>query len=384
MNFKAINFKILIPIIILAITSLITLFGLIPRLELMEYLSNGDEFNFVVKQFIGFGIGFSIIIFIQFIDLKQVNVFVNIGYYTLLVMLFILVAGIPGTASLVKNINGARGWFEFPIIGMSIQPVEFMKIFIFFKLALVCAEYKESNWDDTKLFMHFLVYAGLPVLFVLFQPDLGGVMLLAIPSFVMFLVSMKSKKHVMIIVAATLSILVVSVFLLANPDTQAFIVDHTPLYSYQLSRINSWTDPFTQTGGFQLQQSLVLMGSAGPFGHGFGYTGIYLPEPHTDVIYPAFVGMFGWIAGVVLIFIYGYLIVQVFNVVNKTSVLAFKYLCIGYGSLLIVQVFENIGMMIGMLPITGIVLPFMSYGLSALITYSAIFGLLINISFDKP
>ncbi len=384
MNLKALNFKIIIPVLLICTASLITLAGLIPQLDQLNYLASGNNYIFLIKQSIGMFVGFIFIILILLVNLKRASFLIDIGYWILFAMLVILVANIPGTSFMVENINGASGWFKIPIIGATIQPVEFMKIALFFKLALISKNHIESNDRDIDLFFKYLIYAGIPIFLVLLQPDLGGVILLAFPTYVMFLASLKSTKHLLTILFSTLGVGIIVLILLANPTSQAFIVEHTPLYSYQLSRINAWINPFSDPDGYQLQQSLILIGSAGLFGRGFGFSGISLPEPHTDVIFSEFVGMFGIIAGIILILLYAIIIYQVFNIGTRNKELQYRYLCLGYGTLLIVQVFENIGMMVGVFPITGIVLPFMSYGLSALITYSVIIGLVLKIDMDNP
>lgn len=122
------------------------------------------------------------------------------------------------------------------------------------------------------------------------------------------------------------------------------------------------------------------MGSAGPFGFGFGNIHITLPEPHTDVIFSEFVGMFGYISGTVLILLYMRLLQLTLSISKVATEYRDKLLIIGFFALLFVQIGENMGMMIGLFPITGIVLPFMSYGLSALITYFMIIAIVCNIS----
>ncbi len=383
MNLKALNFKLLIAVLLICVASVTTIYAIIPQLDFQEYSGTGSHMSFVYKQIIGMSAGIVGVIIIFMVDLKQAKFLINLAYYILFAMLFILIANIPGTDFMVSSINGADGWFKIPIIGATIQPVEFMKIILFLKLAEVSKSHIESNKTDMDLFIKYAIYAGLPVLFVLLQPDLGGVILLFIPSYVLFLTSLKDRKNTIKILLTSVVLVVIGLFLIANPVTQEWIVDNTPLYSYQLSRINAWLYPFTESDGYQLQQSLILIGSAGAFGQGIGYSAISLPEPHTDVIFSEFVGMFGWLLGVVLIALYAFIIIEFLNIGARTKDLEFKFVSIGYAMLLVVQIFENIGMMIGLFPITGIVLPFMSYGVSALITYFAILGIMINIDSKK-
>ncbi len=377
MQLKSLNFKIIISVVLICIASIVTISGVVTQLNQLSYSDN--NYIFVVKQMIGMLIGICAIIFIMMIDLKKANFLFNLAYWILFGMLFILAFEPPGTSAFVKSINGASGWFQIPIVGITIQPVEFMKIALFFKMASISYKYQESNDTDISLFKSYLVYAGIPLFLVLIQPDAGGVILLGVPSFILFLTSLKNKKYARRILFITIVFVISVVFLLSNQAAQNFIVNHTPIYAYQLDRIDAWLDPFNSDKGYQLQQSLILMGSAGIFGRGFGYSGIPLPEPHTDVIFSEFVGMFGWLAGIILILLFLNIIIQIYNTGIKSKDLQYRYLCLAFGTLFIVQVFENIGMMIGLFPITGIVLPFMSYGVSALLTYSIIIGIVLKI-----
>ncbi len=381
MKIRNLNFKIIIPIILICIASLLTIKGVVPQLNIMEYSSNNNIF--VYKQLFGMAIGVVAIVFIMLIDLRKANFLFEIAYWILVFMLFILAFDPPGLGFMVKSINGANGWFVIPIIGVTVQPVEFMKIALFFKLAQVSKNHLESRDSDLKLFINYAIYAGFPIFLVLIQPDAGGVLLLGFPTFVLFLASLKQKKYMYRILFSSLIILFLGVFLLSNQTAQKFIVDNTPIYAYQLERINAWLDPFNSDKGYQLQQSLILMGSAGLWGRGMGYSAILLPEPHTDVIFSEFVGMFGWILGLGLILLYMIVIFEIFNTGINVKDQKFRFICLAYGSLFIVQVFENIGMMVGVFPITGIVLPFMSYGISALLTYSVIIGIVLKINVEK-
>jgi len=143
--------------------------------------------------------------------------------------------------------------------------------------------------------------------------------------------------------------------------------------------LNSWLHPFVYDGGFQLQQSLVLMGSAGLFGNGFGFAGVYLPEPHTDVIFSEYVGMFGVVAGAFLISLYFYIVFKLFEITLRTKEVFYKFVMVGYTVLFLTHIVQNIGMMLGVLPITGIVLPFFSYGVSAMMTLLIIIGVVLAI-----
>lgn len=377
-DLKALNFKIVVPVLILFVLSLVTISGVSE--QLLDYGEIDDPKVFIIKQSIGIIAGSIGAYIIYKSNLKKLLGLINLAYWVLFGMLFILFTDPPVIGDLfVKTINGANGWFVIPVIGITIQPVEFMKVALIFKLAMVSKSHIESARKDSDLIKKYIVYGLIPIVMVLLQPDLGGAILLLFPSLFMFLYSLKSKKLFRTLIMSMVAGIIVFIGILFIPGGLEFLAEHTPIEMYQLERLTAWLYPFDYDKGLQLQQSLILIGSAGLFGHGYGYSGIHLPEPHTDVIFSEFTGMFGIIAGAILIMIYFYLINEFFSVTLKSNDLLFKLVAFGFSMLFLIQVTENIGMMLGLLPITGIVLPFMSYGVSAMITYLCIIGVFLNI-----
>ncbi len=381
MFFKKYNFNIIISIAILLILSIITLIGILP--QLFNYGDVDNEITFIFKQVVGILVGVGALITLQYINLDKAYKYIKIAYWILFVMLLILALDPPIIGDIfVRKINGARGWFHVPYIG-TIQPVEFMKITQIFFLGNISKNHFQSNENDWDLVKKYLVIGFLPCIMVFVQPDAGGAMLLGVPTLVMMMISLKNKKlFFKLIMAMIIGALIFSVFLIF-PAGQEFLVKYTPIELYQLARINAWLYPFDYDRGYQLSQSLILIGSAGLFGNGYRYFGVSLPEPHTDVIFSEFVGMFGIIAGIVLIILYFNLLFSFLNTALKTKQLNYKIIVIGYSVLFLTQIAENIGMMLGVFPITGIVLPFFSYGMSAMITYLVIAGIIISIDREK-
>ena len=369
--------KIVMIIGLLSICSLITIYGVTPQL-----VGYGDSIpiNFVLKQGIGIVVGFFIIFLFSKFDLWKSEKYIDIINIILIVMLVILALDPPIIGDIfVKEINGAKGWFKIPFLP-TIQPIEFFKITMIFKLASIANRANNTHMDDQELIKQFLIFGALPILCVILQPDLGGAILLLAPWLLISIISLQHNKKIQKLVKYTSVIGIVGLVMISFPFFQEILVKFTPLKAYQLGRIESWTDPFNTSGGYQLQQSLILMGSAGIKGYGFANIDILIPEPHTDVIFPEFVGMFGWIAGIVLILLYMSLLYLTLKIAIVATEYRDKLLILGFFSLLLVQIIENIGMMLGITPITGIVLPFMSYGVSALITYFIIFAIICNIS----
>lgn len=370
--------QILLIILILSILSLLTIYGVTP--QLVGYGNDVIPMTFVIKQSVGMIIGFIIVFLLLKFNLKKSERLINIVNLILIVMLIILALDPPIIGDIfVRNINGAKGWFKIPFLG-TIQPIEFFKITMIFKIASIANNAYEHNISDKELIKQYLIYGALPILCVLMQPDLGGAILLLAPWLVLSLVSLNDQTRVQKMIKIVMIFTFVLGLFIFVPTLQKLLIDFTPLKAYQLERINSWLYPFEYEGGFQLQQSLVLIGSSGPFGFGLGNIHINLPEPHTDVIFPEFVGMFGYVGGLILILLYMRLLQLTLQVSSVATEYRDKLLILGFFVLLFVQIAENIGMMIGLLPITGIVLPFMSYGLSALITYFTIIAIICNIS----
>lgn len=370
--------QIIIIVLILCILSLITIYGVTPQLT--NYNSNVIPITFVAKQGVGVVLGFIILFFGLKLDLWKYERIINIINIVLIVMLVILAINPPIIGDIfVVTINGASGWFKIPFL-TTIQPVEFFKITMIFKLACIANDAHQGYIRDGQLIKEFIIYGAIPILCVLLQPDLGGALLLIAPWLTLGLISIKDNNKIMFYIKIGMIFIIIVGLFIFIPTLQKFLVDFTPIKAYQLNRINSWLYPFNYDGGFQLQQALILMGSAGPFGYGFGNVHITLPEPHTDVIFPEFVGMFGYVGGCLLILLY----IRLLYLTLKTSQIATDYkdklLILGFFVLLLVQITENIGMMLGILPITGIVLPFMSYGVSALLTYFIIITIICNIT----
>ena len=148
---------------------------------------------------------------------------------------------------------------------------------------------------------------------------------------------------------------------------------------YRFERIFSWRSGT----GLQLENALAAIGSSGLFGHGFNQTPIYFPESSTDFIFAFFASNFGLIGSLALIFVIIYFDVQIIMLAKRKIVDTDKYILAGILGMLLFQQVQNIGMTVGLLPITGITLPFISYGGSSLLSYMVIVGIILNISMEK-
>ena len=279
-------------------------------------------------------------------------------------------------------INSSKCWFVIPGIG-SIQPSEFMKIFIMLTLATMIHnfrnDYDNPTCKDEFIFiLKTLIIILIPSLLTFLQPDTGSVIIyLTIYISMMFVSGIRMRWF---IIGITLIIGFTSLFLwLYFYKENIFIKIFGSSIYYRLERIFNWKEG----SGLQLENALAAIGSAGWFGHGYNKTPIYFPESSTDFIFAIYASNFGYIGVILLIGIIIYLDINIMILAKKKIDDTDKYIIVGITGMLLFQQIQNIGMTLGLLPITGITLPFISYGGSSLLSYMLLVGILLNISVKK-
>ncbi len=363
-----INLKILLPIIILALISIITIYSA------RTYTSRSLG-NLTLKQAIWYLFGFLLVIIL--VKLKNESlyrhtwIFYIIGNVSLLGLLFF-----------ATPINNSRCWFSIPGIG-SIQPSEFMKIFIMLTLATMIHNFR-SDYKNPTLFEEFLFLVKsflivlLPAVLTFLQPDTGAVLIYFIIYFcMMFASGIRIRWFVGAFIL--ISIILGSILWLYFYKENIFIKIFGSSIYYRLDRIFDWQ----QGSGLQLENSIAAIGSAGLFGHGFNKTPIYFPESSTDFIFAVYASNFGLFGVVILLGIIVFLDVNIILLAKRKILDTDKYILSGILGMLIFQQIQNIAMTVGLLPITGITLPFVSYGGSSLLSYMLLVGILLNISMEK-
>lgn len=280
--------------------------------------------------------------------------------YGLMLLLLLL------TDLLAPKVNGAQSWLG--IGGIRFQPSEFAKIAIILMLSKFLSRYPPLNF---KTFMACLGVIILPVFLVLIQPDAGSALVYLVISFGMLLAAGTPLKYLGGLIGLGLAAIPVLVFFV--------------LKEYQKMRILVFIDPMRDPlgAGYNVIQSRIAVGSGGFTGKGF-MLGTqsklrFLPEPHTDFIFSVFSEEFGFIGNLVLIFLFGVLIFRVIITGIKSRDRRCKILTSGVASWLWFQMFESIGMSIGLVPITGLPLPFLSYGGSSLLSTFIALGLVASV-----
>jgi rod shape determining protein RodA len=337
--------------------------------------------NFLIKQIIFYGIGCGIIAAVIRLDSDQLK---KLAWYAYGAGILLLVSLIIAPESIAPVINGAKNWFKVPGIG-SLQPSEFVKIFIIVALAKVIEDHHQKNpvktiSTDFWLLIKLGAVTMVPLMLIIKQ-DLGtSLVFLAILLGMIFISGITWKLLVPIFSVGTALISVIFYFVLLKPE---ILEKYLGVKQYQFSRIYSWLDPynFQSSAGYQLTRSLLAIGSGQTGGKGYGNREVYLPESHTDFIFSVVGEEYGFIGASVLVSLFFLLIYHITKVGMETKNNFYTYICVGVISMITFHVFQNIGMTIGVLPITGIPLPFISYGGSSLMGNMLGLGLIFSIRY---
>ena len=363
-KFKVEN-SILIPLILFGIVSVVSIYC-------TKNLMGADFQNYWLKQIIWYSVGFGIAYFMMILGNKFLynNAwwFYLVGVASLVLVLFI-----------GKEVNNARCWFNIKYIG-SIQPSEFMKVFLIIILSKVIRDYNEQHLNPTiqeefTFLLKVLLIVAIPSALTFIEPDTGAVMIYFIITFVMLFVG-GIRKRWFVLIFVILGTLISGVGALYVINRDLFInIFGTSLF-YRIDRIVNWSS----SSGMQLTNSLTAIGSAGILGHGFNKTPIYFPEMQTDFIFAVFSSNFGLMGASLLILLIIFFDITLIHIVNKTTDITDKYAIGGIIAVLLFQQVQNISMTIGLLPIMGITLPFISYGGSSLLSYMLLVGMIFNVS----
>lgn len=327
-----------------------------------------------IKQGIWFLIGFIVIFIVMTLGTdffyRNAWFFYIIGILSLIGLLFF-----------APTISNSKCWFVIPGVG-NIQPSEFMKIFIILVLARMIEDFNLQTDHSIKNEFLFLVkvvfVVGIPSVLTFLQPDTGVVLIYLLITLAMLLSSGIRIRWFVILGLFVGIILSVFLFLyFSKPDT--FINVFGTKFFYRMDRIIDWRSGV----GMQYENASIAIGSAGLFGHGFANTPIYFPEPQTDFIFAVFASNFGMVGSLILLLILGFFDGKILHIGYSAKNGINKYVIAGIIGMLLYQQVQNIGMTIGLLPITGITLPFISYGGSSLLSYMLMLGFVFTIANEE-
>lgn len=354
--------------LLLILVVILSLFGLIMIYSASSIWANykfNDPFKFVKAQGLFFLLGIFLIFFIKKID---PNKFYNYSNVILLVSFILLILVlIPGIGTVR---NGSRSWFKVGPFG--IQPSEFAKI----GLIIYVSKYLKNNQRNLKNIIKgvfpLLFVIGIFFLLILLEPDFGTgmVMVLSLVG-IIFISGVKASFFLKI---GLIGLIMIAGLIIVAPYRMARIV----------SFLNPWSDPLGS--GYQIIQSLYAIGPGGLLGQGFlksRQKNFYLPEPQTDFIFSIISEELGFMGVLFTSFMLGAIFYLCIKISMKQSDLFLKYLSFGLSFALIAQALLNLMVVVGLIPVTGVTLPFLSYGGSSLLISMASIGIVLGINEHK-
>ena len=295
----------------------------------------------------------------------------------LILMIFPLIFYSP---ELVAS-TGAKNWVSIGSVTL-FQPSEFMKISYILILARLTVtfkqKYKKKNLqEDGKLLLWFALLT-LPIMILLaLQKDLGTAMVFM--AILAGLVLIAGISWQIILPVALFMV----VFLI--PGGKEFLYHHMGVDTYQINRLSAWLNPFDYAGSiaYQQTQGMISIGSGGLFGKGFNIVELPVPVRESDMIFTVIAENFGFIGGSIVLALYLILIYRMLRVTFASNNLFYTYISTGFIMMILFHIFENIGAAVGILPLTGIPLPFISQGGSSLISNLIGVGLVLSMSYQN-
>jgi len=341
-----------------------------------------EDRNFLLMQTVFYASGLVIAFVVMQFDHKQLMKVVWYLYgIGVGLSAFILLAP---TTQLTAPIKGAKRWIHIPYV-TSIQPSEFMKIFLIIALACVVHQHHKryelkSSKTDLILFGKLVFFTFLPLVFII-KEDLGtSIILLAIMGSIMLVSGISWRWLLPVFFAA---VMIVAGLLYLVFEKPHILEDYLGVKTFRLERLYAWHDPYSSPGehSFQLIKSFTAIGSGEVTGKGFKQREVALPEAHSDFIFSIVGEEYGFLGGSLVIILFFILIFIWIRIALETKLDFNSYICVGIIGLFTFQVFQNIGMTIGLMPITGIPLPFLSYGGSSLWSSMMALGLIFSIRY---
>jgi len=331
-------------------------------------LTGGNEHEFLLRHAMNFGIGLILAVGATVTDHRWVRILAPLVYVGSVIGLILVL--VPGVGAVV---NGSRSWIQLP--GLSIQPSEFAKLAVIVGMALLIAEKGETNHREearTVDVAQALAVAAVPVALVVLQPDLGTVMVLGALVFGIIAVSGMSKRWLvgLVLVALTTAVMAVQLHVLKD---------------YQLARFAAFADPSQDPRGigYNVNQARIAIGNGGVFGqglmHGSQTQNAFVPEQHTDFVFTVAGEELGLIGAGAIIVLFAIVLWRGLRIAVNARDAFGRLVATGIVCWFGFQAFENIGMTLGIMPVTGLPLPFVSYGGSSMFAGLLAIGLLQNI-----
>ncbi|GAA0823534.1 rod shape-determining protein RodA [Clostridium tertium] len=336
------------------------------------YLASSAEYGtlFLKRQSLWFIVCLVALYFVVAIDYTLLKSYTPLFYWGSILLLIV-------TIFIGTDINGARGWIR--LGPLSFQPSELAKMATIMMLGKTLEE-MNGTINEWKNFLTMAFYAIVPAVFIVIQPDMGMTMVLFFIVVGIFFIGGLDLK---IIGGGLLSLLLVVIIVWNSGVIQP----------YQKKRITSFMNPESDTSesGYQLRQSLISIGNGGAFGlkgsatkdKTVGYAAQYVPEVQTDFIFASIGEQWGLAGAAFLLLLYGLLISKMIAIGRTAKDTFGSIICVGLVAYFLFALLQNIGMTIGLMPITGITLPLLSYGGTSLLTTVMSIGLVLNVGMRR-
>lgn len=349
------NIRLIDPVLLIAVIGLcgmgVTMVYSATREAQLQ--AGGDPYFFAKKQMMFMAIGFVVMLFTALIDYRVFLDFSPALYGASVISLL--------GVFLVPSHKGAHGWYD--IGAFQLQPAEFTKIVMILTLAAYGAAQRDEL--DLRRFVLVLGIAALPTFLIYLEPDLGSALVFLVIVVVMLWVAGAKGSHLggLAIVGVLSTALTVKLGILKD---------------YQVKRLTGFID-----GSYNVTQSKIAIGSGGLSGRGL-FEGTqtkyrFLPERHTDFIFSVVGEQLGFLGGCFVLLLFGLLCWRLFRIGTSVADSAGTLICGGVLALFLFQIFENVGMTLGIMPVTGIPLPFLSYGGSSTIIAFVAIGLVASV-----
>jgi len=329
--------------------------------------SHVSSVYFLERQLIAVFVGVVVMGAVMAIDYRKLRDQAILVYLATIVGLLVVVSPFGSKA------KGAQSWVQLPG-GFQFQPSEFAKFGLIIGLAGYLAHHR-GDLDLSSLLVA-MTLAGVPMGLVMLQPDLGTTMVIGVIVIAMLTIAGARARHLLVI-------------LLLCITGAVAVVQLGMLKRFQVDRLTAFLDPGhdTSRSAYNLNQSKTAIGNGGLFGRGYRHgtqTNLaFVPEQHTDFIFTALGEELGFVGGATLLALFAIVVWRTWRTALVSPDFFGTIVCIGIVALFAFQIFENMGMTMGIMPITGIPLPFMSYGGSATIAEFACIGLVANISMRR-
>lgn len=374
---KSIDYGILLPVFLLSIIGMISLYVALDKDGSTNIASQ------MLQQGLWYILGVVFIFIVMQFSPKVVWKLTPIGYVFGLGVMTALLFYYDAT---LATRTGSKNWFR--VGSLTFQPAELMKIAYILILAYIVTAHNIKNRQRTLktdgMLILKLIIATIPVGILLkLQNDFGTMLVFIAILGGIFIMSGISWK-IIIPVVVLFTLFGAGILYLVTTDAGREVLYGLGFKSYQFARIDSWIDPFHDATGnsYQQAQALKAIGSGGVGGKGFNVSDVYVPVRESDMIFSVIAENFGFIGSCFVIFLYFILIYRMIRVCFDTNNEFFSYIATGVIMMILFHVFENIGANIGLLPLTGIPLPFISQGGSSLISNMIGVGLVMSMRYQ--